>query len=99
MEDNLTTQLSETEKVELEILEGVIGREMKSFMAVGKALFTIRNNKLYREQYRSFKEYCTDRWGMSNSHANKLISGSQVAANLGGTCEIQSKDDAARPQL
>jgi len=39
--------------------------------------------------------YCNERWGMGKNYANRLISGSQVAANLvpGGTlctpCEIQ----------
>ena len=33
-------------------LEGISGREMKSFMAVGKALLTIRDQRLYREQGR-----------------------------------------------
>ncbi|MDI6752823.1 MAG: hypothetical protein QME78_00325, partial [Thermodesulfobacteriota bacterium] len=95
MEDNFTTQLSEIEKAELETLEGIIGREMKSFMAVGNALLTIRDNRLYREEFKTLKDYCRARWGLSISYAKYLISGSQVAANLATTvalcttCEIQ----------
>ena len=95
MENNLTTN----EKAELDTLEGIIEREMKSFMDVGNALLTIRDRQLYREQFRNFKAYCTERWGMSKNYANRLISGSQVAANLSGhgapgrqlcaPCEIQ----------
>jgi hypothetical protein len=77
VEDNLTTQLSE-----IETLEGVIRREMGSFIVVGKALQTIRDRKLYRERYRNFKEYCADKWGMSRQYSYNLISGSQVAENL-----------------
>jgi hypothetical protein len=73
-------------------LEGVIEGEMGAFIAVGRALSTIRDRKLYREQFRSFKAYCMERWGMGNAYANKLISGSQVAVNLSGACETQSKD-------
>lgn len=82
MEDNLTTQLSEIEKAEFETLEGVIEREMGSFMAVGNALIKIRDPKLYREQFRNFKEYCAERWGMSRQYSYNLMSGSQVATNL-----------------
>ena len=73
---------------------------MKSFVAVGRALFTIRDSKLYREEFKTFNEYCNVRWGMGKSYAGYLISGSQVAVNLlthddhpGGQlctpCEIQ----------
>jgi O6-methylguanine-DNA--protein-cysteine methyltransferase len=82
MEENLTTQLSEKEKAELETLEGVITREMGSFVAVGKALLAIRDSKLYREQYKNFKEYCADKWGLSRQYSYDLIRGCQVAENL-----------------
>jgi len=94
-EDNLTTQLTKIEKAELETLEGVITREMGSFIAVGKALVTIRDKRLYREDFKTFKDYCNEKWGMSKTHANRLITGSQVAVNLTpigalcAPCEIQ----------
>jgi len=78
VENNLTTN----EKAELDTLEGIIEREMKSFMDVGNALLTIRDRKLYREQFKNFKAYCMESWGMGRSHANRLMSGAQVAANL-----------------
>jgi hypothetical protein len=73
---------------------------MKSFIVVGNALITIRNRKLYREQFQSFNEYCTARWGIGKSYAGYLKSGFTVATNLsvpddhpGGQlcppCEIQ----------
>jgi hypothetical protein len=68
---------------------------MGSFIAVGKALFTIRDSKLYREQFRTFGEYCNVRWGIGKSYSKYLISGSQVAVNLATRvalytpCEIQ----------
>jgi hypothetical protein len=55
---------------------------MGSFVAVGKALLTIRDRKLYGEQYRNFKVYCANKWGMSSAHSTRLIGGSQVATNL-----------------
>jgi hypothetical protein len=84
----------------VQILEGIIERSGKSFVAVGKALLTIRDSRLYREQFQSFNEYCTALWGIGKSYAGYLISGSTVATNLsvpddhpGGQlcppCEIQ----------
>jgi hypothetical protein len=99
VEDNLTTQLSENEKAELKTLEGIIQQEMGSFMAVGNALLTIRDNKLYREQYQSFNEYSKAKWGIDRSYAGRLIRGSQVAANLGGQMIQESKDGAHGHQL
>jgi hypothetical protein len=36
----------------------------------------------HREQFRNFKAYCTERWGMSKNYAIRLIRGTQVAVNL-----------------
>ena len=55
---------------------------MGSFVAVGKALTAIRDQDLYREQFRNFKDYCADRWGIGRAHAARLITGSKVATNL-----------------
>ncbi|MGP8106294.1 MAG: hypothetical protein ACLQLE_10435 [Desulfobaccales bacterium] len=56
--------------MELETLEGVIAREMGSFMAVGNALLTIRDNRLYREGFKTFGDYCRGKWGVGKSYAN-----------------------------
>ena len=82
-EDLLGNTLTINERVELETLEGIISREMKSFIDVGKALLTIRERKLYRGEFKTFKAYCAEKWGMSKDHGNRLIQGFQVAANLG----------------
>ena len=69
-------------------------------MEVGNALLTIREKRLYREEFKTFKDYCKERWGMGKNYANRLISGSQVMANLVPTgtlctpCEIQPTNEA-----
>jgi len=68
---------------------------MGSFLAVGKALLTIRDRGLYREGYKTFKDYCNQKWQMGRQYADRLIAGSQIGANLTPTgdlctpCEIQ----------
>jgi len=69
-------------------------------VAVGNALFTIRERRLYREKFKSFKAYCNEKWVMSKQQAIRLINGSQVVANLAPhgalctTCEIQPINEA-----
>ena len=95
METDLTTQLTIEEKVDLENLEGAIKRELGSFIVVGMALLEIRNKGLYRDGYKTFHDYCNQKWDMGKVYANYLISGSQVAVNLTTTvarlppCETQ----------
>ena len=95
-EDLLENTLTIKEKSELDTLEGIILREMGSFIAVGKALFTILDRRLYREEFKTFNDYCKGKWGMGRSYAHYLVTGSKVAANLLSTredlytpCEIQ----------
>ena len=82
METDLTTQLSIEEKADLENLEGAIKRELGSFIVVGMALAEIRVKGLYREGYKTFKDYCNQKWDMGRQYADRLIAGSQVAVNL-----------------
>jgi len=68
---------------------------MGSFVAVGNALLTIRDRRLYREGFKTFEDYCREKWGVGRSYARYLIKGSQIAANLCTAvhlctpCEIQ----------
>lgn len=90
-----TGELTVDEREKLESLEGVIKQEMGSFVVVGNALLTIRDHGLYREGYKTFDDYCREKWDISRRHADRLITGSQVVANLGPrglimtACEIQ----------
>jgi hypothetical protein len=96
VENNLTMN----EKDEFSSLEGIIGREMGSFMAVGNSLLTIRDRRLYREGYKNFKEYCDQKWQMGRQYASRLITGSQIVANLSPRgdlctpCEIMPINEA-----
>jgi|SRR5215510_1234226 len=62
--------------------EGVIDRGMQSFVAVGKALLKIRDERLYREQYGTFEEYCRKRWKWGRQYVNRQIAAAEVSQNL-----------------
>ena len=48
----------------------------------GRALMEIRDERLYREQYATFEDYCQQRWGMSRSYAHRQIEAAQVISLL-----------------
>lgn len=62
--------------------EAVIERGLKAFMEVGSALTAIRNERLYRQTHETFKDYCRERWQISETYANRTIAASEVVANL-----------------
>lgn len=62
--------------------ENVIQEGLQSFVEVGKALLAIRDEKLYKENYNNFNDYCRDRWNLGKSRVYQLINASNVMANL-----------------
>lgn len=62
--------------------EEIIERGRIAFQAVGNALMTIRDQRLYRLDYDDFDSYCQQRWGFTRQRAHQLIEGATVAGNL-----------------
>lgn len=74
--------LSITETTKLKECEQVIERGLNTFVDVGNALLEIRDNKLYRIEYKTFEEYCKERWNISRPRAYQLIEAAGVINNL-----------------
>lgn len=66
----------------LEECEEVIERGLATFVEVGNALLRIRDQRLYRNEYRDFEVYCQTRWALSRSHAYRLIDAATVVGHL-----------------
>jgi hypothetical protein len=62
--------------------EAVIERGLARFIEVGEALLRIRDERLYREDFETFEDYCRERWGFGRTRAHRLIEGAEVAAML-----------------
>jgi hypothetical protein len=62
--------------------ETIIAKGWDTFIEVGHALLTIRNQRLYRDQYARFEDYCLQKWEYSKTHANRLIDAAAVAGIL-----------------
>lgn len=80
--ETVPTILNEAERRERSECEEIIRQGWDTFLAVGCALTTIRQKHLYRDRYRTFEEYCRQKWGFSKTHANRLIEAAAVAAVL-----------------
>ncbi len=63
--------------------ESVIERGLQTFVDVGNALLAIRDNLLYRNRgYKSFDDYCRERWQFERHYANRLIASAKAVKNI-----------------
>ena len=79
------------EQKELKDLEVTIERGECAFYESGKALITIRDKKLYRENFKTFDLYCAERWGFTRSHASRLTKAYKSVTKLVTLCPESKK--------
>lgn len=77
--------ITPAEKARLSELEQVIQKGKDTFVEVGNALGEIRDARIYRDDFKSFEEYCKTRWGFSRQNAHEMIVAAEVSGNLSGT--------------
>ena len=94
---NVQPELTTTEHDELTRCESVIEQGLRTFVDVGTALLTIRDGRLYREDWGTFEDYCQGKWGMVRRHANRMIAAAQAVVNLGPIGPIPQVESQARP--
>jgi hypothetical protein len=92
------TKLTASQAQRLRVLEDTIRDGLDSFMETGQALCKIRDERLYRQTHKSFKEYCEDKWGFGKTHGYNLINASIVATELSAIVDIPN-EHAARELL
>lgn len=49
----------------------------------------IRDNRLYREHYGTFEEYCKGKWGLERRRAYQLIDGYKVSENVNARTQTE----------
>jgi hypothetical protein len=96
MPAGLRSNLTAREKRDLEKAEGRIARGLKSFLAVGMALKEIRDNRLYREDFKTFEEYCARRWDFTRIRAYQICAASEVVADLSTIVNIPLPENEAQ---
>lgn len=82
------TQLDSQQDLSPELLdlydhEKVIEQGLASFIDVGCALIAIKADRKYRYiGYVTFEDYCNERWNISKTQANRLVSAASIATEL-----------------
>lgn len=67
------TALSKIERSRFNEIEKSIERTKMAFIECGQLLMEVRDQKLYREEYPSFDDYCSVRWKFTRQRASQLI--------------------------
>lgn len=80
--------LDKDERKTLASLEKVIESGVASFLATGSALKEIRDDRLYRENHKTFESYIKSRWGFEKSRAYQLIAASDIKDNLSTVVDV-----------
>lgn len=78
----MVVPLTTEEKDALGEHELTISQGIHAFVAVGQALLAIRDGKLYRADYKTFEDYCRQRWDFGRSRAYRLMEAAEVASDL-----------------
>lgn len=82
------------ESHELERCEVVIKQGLQTFIEVGQALMTIREKRLYRIGFKTFEDYCVERWSISRPRAFQLIEAANVISGLSTIVDILPKTES-----
>lgn len=86
--------LTQPEKEALAAAEADIRDGMGGFKKVGAALQTVCELRLYRDEFKTFDEYCASRWGFTRRRAYQQIENAKVAREIqersGVVIEIES---------
>lgn len=75
-------------------LEAIVAKGIKSFIVVGNALKEIRDSKLYREHYKTFEKYVSERWKINRQRAYQLIEAAEAKSNLSKILDKNKTADA-----
>jgi hypothetical protein len=78
-------KLTIEETSRLQELEQIIQEGLAGFLKVGLAFAEVRFKGLHRSTHDAFESYCRDRWGLSLSRTNQIISSVKVVTNITGT--------------
>jgi hypothetical protein len=79
--------------------ERIIERGLDTFVEVGMALLEIRDGKLYQQKgYKTFEQYCRERFQLERRHAYRLMDAAEVVENVSNWTQIvPATESQARP--
>jgi hypothetical protein len=95
----IAVPLEPLETDRLSICEKVIEHGLATFVEVGDALLTIRDNRLYRGEYATFDAYCKERWGFSRQRAHQLTDAAEVVGIVSTIVDVPPGNEAQAREL
>ncbi len=72
--------------------EETISEGIQTFVEVGQALMSVRDNRLYRATHPTFDAYVEERWGFTKGRANQLVRAAAVAELISDTTVPEIKN-------
>ena len=81
-------RLSPQEHAEFKRCENAVARSLGAFHEAGNALAIIRNQRLYRSHFKTFRAYCRVRWGFDAARARQLIGAALIWSELKSVTEV-----------
>lgn len=97
MTGDVAERLTAEEQAQLAADEAIIAGGFVEFLKVGLALARVRDERLYRADYATFEAYVEKRWGLTRTHAYRLIEAGHVAvamSPMGDTPQIENERQA-----
>lgn len=88
--------LSRAEQMKLVDCEQNIAKGIETFVLVGASLATIREQRLYRDDYPTFEAYVSGRWGFTASRARQLIGAAEVVEQIQSVTRVTPPTNEAQ---
>ena len=85
-------KLDAQELVKLTECEEIIEQGLDTTQQVVSALMTIKEQKLYRQDHKTWEAYCSSRWGFGANYASKLINAERVREIVPVANERQARE-------
>lgn len=76
------SMLTPDELEKLWAAEDEIRHGIAAYLRVAEALHAIQTGRLYREDYRTFGEYCRDKWNLTDRHARNMANAWEIALDI-----------------
>lgn len=94
VDSQLALDLTEDEQTTLNECESVIEKGREAFKAVGLALKTIRDARLYRATHVTFEAYLHERWDLGKSSGYRFIDAYDIVAGLSPIGDVLPANEA-----
>lgn len=91
METLTKPQLTAAQSARKAELEGIVSNHIASFRIAGDALAEIAVERLWVDEFDTFKEYLDEKWGMSQSRAYQLMDAAKTAKLIQPMVELTSE--------